>query len=793
MKKGINRTKRFILLLLSMILLVTTFVSTLFFVEFSTMRIGYKNGYEYYFMPFYTSKNVPFEDTELFDKLCRNDIERITRMCVIKNQMETLGEYDGKKWVDISSFANRSEGSSVDMVTAVYTLDDLIKWGNKGFEYKTVDVDTLPFVMPGDKVEVLVNRYRSVEGLELINYANSYEEYQVLVKNLIATANSLFENYKEYNKYEGAYTEGKTNLYFCYQMICDGNLVRYTNCDDINIEMSADEITQKIAKQSKYLFFNPDKMGIKTNTDLTSIDMVGIIEPYEYAFVDNSRIWIYLDDSYSANDAIAIARNSYLTTTNSIDAVVALCIAITSLMLFVIVLVYLTRKEGRSYIVKIKNKDEEDGISTQVVTPVYKSDKLPLEVLLILSFAFIFGWMCAGYFVCAYIYMHLYSGFLNYAMCVLLAAGIDITFMGLWLLYVRKIKSKRIIKDSFIGMLINKIKNSSLEAYDNSNVFFRTWIPFAIIILVNLILFLLGLYGIILALIIDFAIGIVIYKNNKERQIILQSIRKICDGKLNAKVEVESIHGDNRELAEAVNNIGDGIRLAVEKSMKDEKMKADLITNVSHDIKTPLTSIISYVDLLKRENIEDEKIRGYIEILEQKSQRLKQLTDDLVEASKISSGNISLKQEKINLIEFMNQTLGEFDDKFNEHNLKVVLSVTEDSVFINADAKSLFRIIENLYNNIYKYALPGTRVYIDISSLENRAVLSIRNVSQAELTMSSEELLERFKQGDESRKTEGSGLGLSIAKNLTEAMEGSFELVLDGDLFKVVLSFDLIN
>ena len=242
--------------------------------------------------------------------------------------------------------------------------------------------------------------------------------------------------------------------------------------------------------------------------------------------------------------------------------------------------------------------------------------------------------------------------------------------------------------------------------------------------------------------------------------------------------------------------MGNGIKRAVETSMKDEKMKADLITNVSHDIKTPLTSIINYVDLLKRENIQDERISGYIDILEQKSQRLKQLTDDLVEASKISSGNIVLNFEKINLVELVNQSIGEFEDKFAEHGLKCRLEAPSSPVYISVDARSMFRIIENLYNNIYKYALHGTRVYINIETFglegAQRVQLAVKNISENQLNLSSDELIERFKQGDESRKSEGSGLGLSIAKSLTEAMNGQFDLFLDGDLFKVILTFNTI-
>ena len=202
--------------------------------------------------------------------------------------------------------------------------------------------------------------------------------------------------------------------------------------------------------------------------------------------------------------------------------------------------------------------------------------------------------------------------------------------------------------------------------------------------------------------------------------------------------------------------------------------------------------------LFRSENVKDPKIREYIEVLDAKSQRLKQLTDDLVEASKISSGNIVLQWEKINLVELLNQTIGEFSEKFEERALHPVVRAPKGSLLIEADSRRIWRVIENLFNNIFKYALPGTRVYIDMGEFEDEenqklVILSIKNISAQPLKVSPEELTERFIRGDESRTTEGSGLGLSIAKNLTEAQKGTFEIVMDGDLFKVNLIFPLLE
>ncbi|MDE6737918.1 MAG: sensor histidine kinase, partial [Lachnospiraceae bacterium] len=211
-------------------------------------------------------------------------------------------------------------------------------------------------------------------------------------------------------------------------------------------------------------------------------------------------------------------------------------------------------------------------------------------------------------------------------------------------------------------------------------------------------------------------------------------------------------------------------------------------------IKTPLTSIINYVDLIKREQVDNEKVQNYIRVLDEKSQRLKQLTDDLVEASKITSGNISLHFEKINLTELMNQTIGEFSEKFEEKNLTTIMNVNVSNAVIEADSRRIWRVIENLFNNIFKYAMEGTRVYLTISGIpldKEHIEVSIKNISATPLNCNPEELTERFIRGDESRTTEGSGLGLSIAKNLTEAQRGTFEIQLDGDLFKVILTFPL--
>ena len=269
-------------------------------------------------------------------------------------------------------------------------------------------------------------------------------------------------------------------------------------------------------------------------------------------------------------------------------------------------------------------------------------------------------------------------------------------------------------------------------------------------------------------------------------------VEKIRDGALSGKIDIEQLHGEEKSLAEAINNIGEGLLHAVDDSTKNERMKADLITNVSHDIKTPLTSIINYVNLMKLEKIDNERVQGYIQILDEKSQRLRQLTADLVEASKISSGNVKLDMQVIDLVELVYQTSGEFNEKFEQKELTIVTKLPKTAVLIRADGRQLYRVIENLYNNVAKYALEKTRVYVDIAYVEEKVVFSIKNVSEHSLARENSnagDLTERFIRGDSSRTTEGSGLGLSIAKSLTVLMGGVFDIKVDGDLFKASITF----
>ena len=376
-----------------------------------------------------------------------------------------------------------------------------------------------------------------------------------------------------------------------------------------------------------------------------------------------------------------------------------------------------------------------------------------------------------------------------------------IWFLAGWLSLVRRIKARSLWRDSLLRhilLLVRKCfsKCSNLLVFLGGNMISRV----KIILLFGIFIFLQFMFtgmtveggsalSLLLMIVMDCAVLYYLIKKAWGREQIIAGLKKITDGDLQYKIPTEKLSGEQEMVADYINHIGEGLDAAVENSLKNERMKTELITNVSHDIKTPLTSIINYVDLLKRENPEDPKIRGYLEVLENKAQRLKVLTEDVVEASKASTGNIALEMTDLNFIELVHQVIGEFEEKFEERNLTMVVHFDEEEAIICADGRRLWRVLENVFGNVSKYAMENTRVYVDVKVDRPNVQLSLKNISAQPLNISAEELTERFIRGDVSRNTEGSGLGLSIAKDLVQLQGGELKLYLDGDLFKVTIEF----
>ena len=359
---------------------------------------------------------------------------------------------------------------------------------------------------------------------------------------------------------------------------------------------------------------------------------------------------------------------------------------------------------------------------------------------------------------------------------------------------IKRIKAKTFWKSTlvykFYKITISRFRNV-WNSLDNKNGKRRKLVISALLYSWIIVFFAgaFGEFGVIIDVLIIIYVVYKILKKIRNFEQIESHLKDIYDGNNQSSLNPEEFEPEFQNEVKYINDISNGFENAIQDRIKSERLKTELITNVSHDIKTPLTSIINYVDLLKKEQIENEKAKEYIEVLDNKSQRLKKLTEDLIEASKVSSGNIKLNVEKINVVELINQALGEFEDKFKK--FEIITNFEENQIFINADNRYMYRIIENIFSNVSKYALENSRVYIDIFSKDDKVYIVEKNISKEKLNISEEELMQRFVRGDKSRTTEGNGLGISISKSLTEVQNGQFDVKIDGDLFRIEICFKI--
>lgn len=458
-----------------------------------------------------------------------------------------------------------------------------------------------------------------------------------------------------------------------------------------------------------------------------------------------------------------------------------------STILIILILMYL--------IISIGYKKGEDGIVLN------DFDKTPLEI--IIFFAIIIG--CIPFILLEGITRD-YNGIIS----LVVTGGLVIYVLCAIILNttIKRIKSKTFFKSTITGKILKWICVCGGVVYHKLKIVWDTLtyssdlkvkviIKFIIISALAIFIFLVFNNSGMVVVLEFILIAVTLYKIIKfikNCSQIERKLKEMYEEDNSNKLYEEDFGNEFKNSVRYLNNISNGFENAIQDRMKSERMKIELITNVSHDIKTPLTSIINYVDLLKKENINNEQAKEYIEILDSKSQRLKKLTEDLVEASKVSTGNISLNLEKINVVELVKQATGEFEDKFKKRGLETIINVDKNEVNIMADSRYMYRIIENLFSNVSKYALENSRVYIDIKQSKednssDNVIIEVKNISKDKLNISAEELMQRFVRGDKSRTTEGSGLGISIAQNLTELQKGKFELKLDGDLFKVKIIF----
>ena len=584
----------------------------------------------------------------------------------------------------------------------------------------------------------------------------------------------------------GDYTEGSTNL--TYLFADKETQTIYTNKKAYSSYAQLEQNLEKIFKEKAYAVVYPELSECVTN--IPGADLQVWNHTIDQSFDTKDFVFaVSVDTKFSVADSMADEAENYETYSKLMFPMLAG--AIFGSVLWLIGMVWLTVTAGR------RPEDEEIHLNG--------FDRWYTEI----AAGTVIGIWLAGTIISGTLIANSSLGYSHVVVTVIVICLICGTYTMAWFLIgylslVRRIKAGTVWKNSLIRKVLKWIGKCSGKLVDFARAFSRNTAEKIKVLLVGgaflFLQFLIigcvfsGAGVFLLALMaVDVAVMIFAIRKADGLDLIMDGLKKISDGELQYKIKTDTLTGKQKVMAEYINNIGSGLDAAVENSLKKERMQTELITNVSHDLKTPLTSIINYVDLMKRENPTDPKIQEYLRILDEKSQRLKVLTEDVVEASKASTGNIKLEMNDIDFVEMVQQVIGEFEEKFKEKNLTMMVHFTDEPSIIYADGQRMWRVLENVFGNVVKYAMEGTRVYAEISNRNKKVTFSLKNISAQPLNISADELTERFIRGDVARNTEGSGLGLSIAKSLTELQGGEFKLYLDGDLFKVMITFAAKN
>lgn len=640
------------------------------------------------------------------------------------------------------------------------------------------------------------------EGYDsLLDYMNSTSSKTKNFKGTLADALEQLDNVRElFSSWTASsqaldeYSSNNSNIHYAYTDNTSQEI--FTNTDAAYTSDLTD--ISGFSDKKPYVFLNVNDTSTdekEAQNGLTNLNLSAAASPSVGNWIDllrnstydeNCSFLAWIDDtSLPVYDSIRTAKQ-YFQTYRTLF-IPAAAIFVISFLLFIADFIWLTAHTGR------KASDNGD---TELKLNFF--DRIYTEVAAGLVFIPALGVLTTGLNLQSTAYNHI---------CTMIIIGITVFLVTclFWIGYlslVRRIKAHTLWKNSLLrkclklpGLCLRKA--GKLIEFFSRNTISRIRMVLGLGVFLFLEFFISILVpasdGWFLIFFLLFALDLgalfFVYKVALGRELLLDGLKRITDGELSYKIPEEKLRGDQKAMANYINRIGDGLDAAVEKSLKDERMKTELITNVSHDLKTPLTSIINYVDLLKRKNFEDQEVLKYLEVLDAKAHRLKSLTEDVVEASKASTGNLTLEMTDINFVEMLYQVMGEFEERLADRHLMLMTHFPDTPAIISADGRRMWRILENLFGNILKYAMENTRVYAEVLLEHEQVIFTLKNISAQPLNIPAEELTERFIRGDVARNTEGSGLGLSIAQSLTQLQGGTFNLYLDGDLFKVCLSF----
>lgn len=714
-------------------------------------------------------RSEEYEDTEQFHRLFSEDIDKIFTYIGYKDVFETNGELDLNKVI-----VGVNDGPGLD---EILTLDDIIRYAKRRGYYldENFEVKGSPVSMDNDDDLELTIDWQTYnpnfQDQGLYNERMTKEELSFEVLGRLGDYYTIAHNYME----------NPTNLHFrIVYNSNDGEEKVYTNVPDMSLEEQQEE--------GKYVYIPGNSVRMESNLQEIPANAAPYLEIWNPFGNNRYYMMVSVDTSYPAEDTYALEAGQYLDSRTHFllggAGVTAGCLGALTTMLCLIVM------SGRE-------REDSKKIRLYPIDEIYTELAVLAWAVLVLVCVYI-GRFVASHLISMAFTQEQWAYWIKLVKFLVIYGCTAICLFGA----VRRYKAGQLWSNSLARKAYR-----SLRDYRNKATFaVGMAMAFLGVLLVNVFL-IWGMlviwmdqeksldqditFFIMAALLAgtDVLVFHRMFSKSVQMDLLDDAIRNISQGNTSFQMDLSHLKGKERAIGEHINNIGTGLEAALKEQVKSERLKTDLITNVSHDIKTPLTSIINYVDLIKREHIQDPKIQGYLEVLDQKSQRLKNLTEDLVEASKASSGNLKLDIQDIDVVELVWQTNGEFEEKFATRHLELVSNLPKTPVLIRADGRRLWRILENLYNNAYKYAMQNSRIYVDVVNQDGKAIFTIKNVSENPLNISADELTERFVRGDVARTTEGSGLGLSIAQSLTKLQNGTFTLSIDGDLFKAEVAF----
>ena len=713
--------------------------------------------------------NESYEDSPAFVKQLEGDIQKIFDYIRYKDVFETDGVFDLKKEM---FNINMAPGEDIS-----YTVEDVIK-NAKELGYYVDDNYNFSIYEGADKAlfsenSLLVNSRSYMQNVQIGEPGDAYMTLPVLIEESL---NVLSKYYAAYNRL--ILVPGNIK----YRVVYDTN--KYTNDKGLNVS--------NVKSYGKYVISSSHSMLIDHNLSLPPSNLSYLATSYgSDVEIDDYDIMIAVDTSYPVKDEYSIGKDRYVEQRNwyfygCVNIVCSIPIMLLSII-FTLIL--------------YKNKDEDTNKGI-----LYRKEKWGIEVNI---FVFIIELVLILFF-CSTIVDKLVHIFLpmeawHFAQMLVRYILIYISVLSTLMAIIKGIKVGTLYNERLLNYIRKQLRIYRLKS-DNTK---KISLYFILYTLVNICIYvaLLTIYFaeknltdrfimillFLFLIIFNFVVYHFIYKKSMEFDRLEYAVKSMAIGDINYKLEETDFSGKEIITAKSLNSIGQGLEKAISNQVKSERLKADLITNVSHDLKTPLTSIINYVDLIKREEIQNKKVAEYVDVLERKSRHLKNLTEDLLEASKLSSGNVSVEMNNIDIVEMIMQMNGEFEEKYAQNNLTLVPDLPKEAVMVNADVRHLWRILDNIYTNACKYAKRDTRVYVSIKSEEDMAVFIMKNISEYPLNINSDELTERFVRGDISRSTEGSGLGLSIAKSLADLQKAVFDIQIDGDLFKIIIKLHKVK